>query len=206
MNVRLKLLLVFIWLVGLQSASALGSEPKLAKAVFAGGCFWCMEPPFDKLEGVTSTISGYTGGHVKNPDYKSVTRGRTGHYEVIQVTYDPSKISYSTLLDVFWLNIDPLDSRGQFCDKGPQYRSAIFYADENEKNQAKASLKALNDSKVLPSSVVTELLPAATFYPAESYHQDYYLKNPYRYKFYRTGCGRDKRLYELWGERAGNRS
>jgi len=172
-----------------------------AKAVFAGGCFWCMEPPFDKLDGVSSTVSGYTGGHVKNPDYKSVSRGRTGHYEVIEITYDPEKVSYEQLLDVFWRNIDPLDDKGQFCDKGSQYLSGIFVADEAQRAAATKSLNQLDASGVLPGSVVTEILDLGVFYPAEAYHQDYYLKNPLRYKFYRNGCGRDKRLQQLWGSK-----
>ncbi len=170
------------------------------KAVFAGGCFWCMEPPFDKLEGVSATISGYTGGHVKKPDYKSVSRGRTGHYEVIEVTYDPEKTSYAKLLEVFWRNIDPLDDKGQFCDKGSQYLSAIFVNNEAERAAAEKSKSELQASGVLPGKVVTEILDAAIFYPAEKYHQNYYLKNPLRYKYYRHGCGRDKRLKALWGE------
>ena len=169
------------------------------KAVFAGGCFWCMEPPFDKLDGVSATISGYSGGHVKNPDYKSVSKGRTGHYEVLEVTYDDSKVSYKELLKVFWRNIDPLDAKGQFCDKGQQYLSAIFVASDEERAAAEKSKHELNESGILPGQIVTEILDAAEFYPAEAYHQDYYLKNPLRYKFYRNGCGRDKRLKQLWG-------
>ncbi len=182
-----------------QSAVAEGlSEHKTA--IFAGGCFWCMEPPFDKLEGVISTVSGYTGGHVKNPDYKTVTSGRSGHYEVLEVKYDPAKLSYENLLEVFWVNIDPTDASGQFCDKGPQYRSGIFYANEEQKRLAELSLSKLSASERLPAPIVTEILPAKTFYPAEGYHQNYYMKNPLRYKFYRTSCGRDRRLSELWGK------
>lgn len=192
----------FCCLIFAQSLVAQGEQRNQATAIFAGGCFWCMEPPFDKLEGVSSTVSGYTGGHVRNPDYKAVTRGRTGHYEAIEITYDPSLISYARLLEVFWLNIDPTDASGQFCDKGPQYRSGIFYANEEQKAQAQLSLQKLNESGKLPTTVVTEILPAQTFYRAEEYHQNYYIKNPLRYKFYRTGCGRDRRLFELWGKAA----
>lgn len=171
-----------------------------ATAIFAGGCFWCMEPPFDKLEGVISTTSGYTGGSTKDPSYKEVSAGGTGHYEVLQVTYDPNKVSYERLLEVFWRNIDPLDARGQFCDKGDQYRSAIFVSNEQERELAEQSKVSLEDSSKFQEPIVTEILPAAEFYAAEDYHQDYYLKNPRRYKFYRTACGRDARLTELWGK------
>lgn len=171
-----------------------------AKAVFAGGCFWCMEPPFDRLDGVTATVSGYMGGHVKNPDYRAVSRGRTGHYEVVEISYDPERITYAELLDVFWRNIDPLDAKGQFCDKGPQYLSGIFVSSEEERAAAQKSKAELEQSGVLPGKIVTEILNASEFYPAETYHQDYYQKNPIRYKFYRNGCGRDKRLNTLWGE------
>lgn len=171
---------------------------KYQKALFAGGCFWCMEPPFDKLDGVISTTSGYSGGSVKNPDYKSVTKGKTGHYEVLQVVFDPKRVSFEELLKVFWVNIDPLDGNGQFCDKGPQYLSALFYFNEEQKKQAQLSLERLERSGVLKEGIKTELLEAGEFYPAERYHQDYYLKNPVRYKYYRTGCGRDVRLFELW--------
>jgi peptide-methionine (S)-S-oxide reductase len=169
----------------------------LAKATFAGGCFWCMEPPYDELEGVTSTISGYTGGTKKNPTYEQVSAGTTGHTEAVEITYDPKKISYEKLLDVFWRNIDPLTANAQFCDSGSQYRSAIFYHDQIQKTLAEASKKRLQDRFKQP--VVTEIVRASEFYPAEDYHQDYYKKNPIRYKIYRYGCGRDSRLQELWG-------
>jgi peptide-methionine (S)-S-oxide reductase len=168
-----------------------------AKATFAGGCFWCMEPPYDKLDGVISTISGYAGGKTKNPTYEEVSRGATGHTEVVQVTYDPKKISYEKLLDVFWRNIDPLTPNRQFCDIGSQYRSAIFYHDENQKRLAEESKKAL--SKRFKEPIVTEIVAFTEFYPAEDYHQDYYIKNPLRYKYYRYNCGRDQRLEALWG-------
>jgi peptide-methionine (S)-S-oxide reductase len=178
----------------LQTAAALDT------ATFAGGCFWCMEPPYDKLDGVVATISGYTGGHKENPTYKEVSSGGTGHTEAVQITYDPSRVTYETLLDVFWRNIDPLDPRGQFCDKGSQYRSAIFYHDDAQKEAAEASKRAIEASGRFQQPIVTEIVPAGRFYRAEEYHQDYYKKNPIRYKFYRTSCGRDGRLKELWGD------
>jgi len=184
-----------------------GSEPVvaqetgegLATAVFAGGCFWCMEPPFDKLDGVHSTISGYTGGQVENPTYKQVSAGGTGHTEVVQVTYDPAKVSFEKLLEVFWVNIDPEAENRQFCDRGSQYRSGIFYLDDAQRAAAEASKAELEGSGRL-DRVVTEVTALETFYPAEEYHQDYYEKNPIRYKWYRNGCGRDSRLEELWGD------
>jgi peptide-methionine (S)-S-oxide reductase len=178
------------------AAPSSGSTPT-AKATFAGGCFWCMEPPYDELEGVISTISGYTGGTKKNPTYEEVSAGTTGHAEAVQITYDPTKIRYEKLLDVFWRNIDPLTANAQFCDSGSQYRSAIFYHDETQKNLAEASKKRLQSRFKQP--IVTEIVRATEFYPAEDYHQDYYKKNPIRYKIYRYGCGRDQRLQTLWG-------
>jgi peptide-methionine (S)-S-oxide reductase len=175
------------------------AQTTLAKATFAGGCFWCMEPPFDKLEGVVSTTSGYTGGRKKNPTYQEVSAGGTGHTEAVQVVYDPNKISYEKLLEVFWRNVDPLDPKGQFCDKGNQYRTGIFYHDEKQRELAEASKRALEKSGRLKSPIVTQIVPASEFYPAEAYHQDYYQKNPVRYKFYRLNCGRDQRLEQLWG-------
>jgi len=178
------------------AAPSSGSTPT-AKATFAGGCFWCMEPPYDELEGVISTISGYTGGTKKNPTYAEVSAGTTGHAEAVQITYDPTKISYEKLLDVFWRNIDPLTANAQFCDSGSQYRSAIFYHDETQKNLAEASKKRVQSRFKEP--IVTEIVRATEFYSAEDYHQDYYKKNPVRYKIYRYGCGRDQRLQKLWG-------
>jgi peptide-methionine (S)-S-oxide reductase len=168
-----------------------------ARATFAGGCFWCMEPPFDKLDGVISTTSGYTGGQKRNPTYEEVSSGGTGHAEAVEIVYDPSKVSYEKLLDVFWKNIDPLAKDRQFCDAGTQYRSAIFYHDETQKRLAEASKAEVQ--KRFKQPFATQIVAASQFYPAEEYHQDYYKKNPVRYKFYRTGCGRDRRLEEVWG-------
>lgn len=176
----------------------------LERAVFAGGCFWCMEAPFDKLPGVVSVTAGYTGGHSKNPTYKEVSAGGTGHAEAVQVVYEPSKISYSALLAVFWRNIDPTVTDRQFCDVGHQYRAAIFYRGEGQRKAALQSKTALERSRPFREPVVTEITPAAEFYPAEEYHQHYYKKNPLRYRYYRNGCGRDKRLKELWGSGAGH--
>ena len=165
-----------------------------AVAMFAGGCFWCMEQPCEKLDGVISTVSGYTGGHVKNPTYHQVSAGGTGHAEAVRIEYDPHKITYERLLEVFWRNIDPTTPNSQFCDHGPQYRSAIFYLDEKQKLIAEASRLSIEKGKKLPGAIVTEITSAGPFYPAEEYHQDYYLKNPLRYKYYSFQCGRDARL------------
>lgn len=190
---------VFI-LLGINAVSAQTPQPdQRAKATFAGGCFWCMEPPYDKLEGVISTTSGYIGGHKENPTYKEVSAGGTGHAEAVEIVYDPSKISYKELLEVFWHNIDPTVKDRQFCDQGDQYRSAIFYHNEEQQQLAEQSKQALLDSGKF-KEIFTEIVPASTFYEAEDYHQDYYQKNPLRYKFYRHGCGRDARLEELWGK------
>ena len=171
----------------------------LAKATFAGGCFWCMEPPFAQLPGVVSVTSGYTGGQKANPTYQEVSASGTGHAEAVEIVYDPAKISYARLLDIFWHNIDPLDATGQFCDKGQQYRSAIFYQNDEQKRLAEASKQALEQSGRFDQPLVTAIVPAAIFYPAEDYHQHYAQKNPVRYKFYRHTCGRDQRLEALWG-------
>ena len=192
------LLLLSIFPVTAGAASP-GTDPGYSQATFAGGCFWCMEPPFDELDGVISTTSGYTGGHRQQPTYKEVSRGGTGHTEAMQIVYDPKRVSYAELLDVYWHNIDPTDAHGQFCDKGSQYRSEIFYHDAEQKKLATRSKAALVELKPFTDDVVTGITPAAVFYPAEDYHQDYYIKNPVRYKFYRYGCGRDKRLEDLWG-------
>ncbi len=176
-----------------------------ATAIFAGGCFWCMEKPFDELPGVSRTTSGYTGGTVANPSYMQVSGGGTGHVEAVKVTYDPVQVSYDELLEVFWHNVDPVDNRGQFCDKGSQYRSAIFYQDEPQAAAAEASKQALATTK-FNQTVATEILPASAFYPAEDYHQNYYQTHPVRYKVYRYACGRDQRLEAIWGEVADHES
>lgn len=174
-------------------------NPNLKLATFAGGCFWCMEPPFEKLEGVRSVTSGYTGGTEENPTYEDVSDGRTGHYESVQIIYDETIIKYEDLLQVYWRQIDPTDANGQFVDRGNQYRSAIFYHDEQQKLLAEQSLKQLQESRRFDKPIVTEILPYTPFYTAEEYHQDYYLKNPIRYKYYRNGSGRDDYLKKIWG-------
>jgi peptide-methionine (S)-S-oxide reductase len=179
---------------------ARAASPAKAHATFAGGCFWCMEGPFDHVPGVLSTTSGYTGGTVKRPSYEQVSSGTTGHAEAVDVVYDPSKVTYEQLLDVFWHNVDPLDGGGQFCDRGNQYRTAIFYHDAEQQRLAEASKQALEASGKLKKKIVTEIVPAGEFYAAEDYHQEYYIRNPIRYKYYRFNCGRDDRLKQLWGE------
>ena len=170
----------------------------LEKATFAGGCFWCMQPPFDKLDGVVSTTAGYTGGHVENPTYDQVSSGGTGHAEAVEILYDPKKIGYEKLLEVFWHNVDPTDANGQFCDYGDQYRSEIFYHDAEQKRLAEKSKAELERTKPFKDPIVTRITRASTFYPAEEYHQSYYKNNPIRYKIYRYNCGRDARLNQLW--------
>jgi len=203
----------FILFFAFISAAAIGwakdaaegkGSPALETATFAGGCFWCMEPAFDSLEGVKSVTPGYTGGTKQNPTYEEVSSGTTGHAESVRIVYDPAKISYSRLLDVFWHNIDPLAKDRQFCDTGAQYRSAIFYHNEEQKKLALESKAALEKSERFKGKTIyTEIVPASTFYPAEEYHQKYYKKNPVRYNFYRFSCGRDERLKEVWGKEAG---
>jgi peptide-methionine (S)-S-oxide reductase len=192
-------LLLGAWMLTGAARAADSASEGTATAIFAGGCFWCMEHPFDELDGVISTTSGYTGGHVANPTYHQVSAGTTGHAEAVQVVYDPAKVGYDKLLEVFWHNVDPLDAGGQFCDRGSQYRTGIFYTTEEQRRLAEASKKALEDSGRLPAPIVTEIVEAGPFYPAEDYHQDYYKTNPVRYKFYRFTCGRDQRLEEVWG-------
>ena len=182
-----------------QVRQAVPPTAALDTAVFAGGCFWCVEEAFDEAEGVVSTTSGYTGGHVANPTYQQVSSGRSGHAEVVRVVYDPARIGYGELLNVFWRNVDPLTPDAQFCDHGAQYRSAIFYAGPEQRRLAEASREALERSGRFEEPIVTEIAPAAPFYPAEEYHQDYYQKNPVRYRFYKFTCGRAQRLKELWG-------
>ncbi|MEE9273595.1 MAG: peptide-methionine (S)-S-oxide reductase MsrA [Robiginitomaculum sp.] len=169
-----------------------------AEAIFAGGCFWCIESDFEKLPGVYEAISGYTGGHAANPTYKQVSHGGTGHYEAAKIIYDPKVVSYSELLEYFWIHVDPMDAGGQFCDRGQPYETAIF-ASEEQLETARASKASLQKSGRLESDVVTPILEAQPFYRAEKYHQDYYKKNPVRYKYYRTRCGRDKRVKKIWG-------
>lgn len=176
------------------------AEVKAETAIFAGGCFWCTEADFDKIEGVISTTSGYIDGQKLNPTYKEVSAGTTGHTEAVQIEYDPAKVSYAQLLDVFWKNIDPTVKNRQFCDVGSQYRSGIFYLNAEQKQLAMTSKKALDKNKPFKEPIVTEITAASTFYPAEEYHQDYHSRNPVRYNYYRYGCGRDNRLEQLWGE------
>jgi peptide-methionine (S)-S-oxide reductase len=194
----LLLILVTVFAAGSQADTT--PDPGQAVATFAGGCFWCMEQTFDKLDGVISTTSGYTGGNIENPTYKQVSRGTTGHTEAVQIVYDPKLVSYAELLDVFWRNIDPTNANGQFCDWGSQYRSEIFYHNGEQRLLASNSKAALEELKPFKELVATKVTAATTFYPAEDYHQDYYRKNPVRYKSYRYLCGRDKRLKELWGD------
>jgi peptide-methionine (S)-S-oxide reductase len=190
-------------LLCLASVGAVDAQ-ELAKATFAGGCFWCMEPPFDALDGVVSTTSGYTGGHTANPTYEQVSAGKTGHAEAVEIVYDPRKVTYARLLEVFWRNIDPLTANAQFCDAGNQYRAGIFVHDATQRKLAEASKDAA--AQRLQKPIVTEITAASQFWPAEEYHQDYYKKNPIRYKFYRTSCGRDRRLEAIWGPDAKDRA
>jgi len=188
----------------LGSAVPATASNKTEKATFAGGCFWCMEHPFDQIPGVVSVTSGYTGGQKKNPTYEEVSAGGTGHAESVQIVYDPAKVTYGKLLEVFWHNIDPTAKDRQFCDSGHQYRSAIFYHNEEQRRLALKSKEMLEKNKPFKGPIVTEIAPATGFYPAEEYHQHYYKKNPLRYRFYRFNCGRDRRLEELWGSAAGH--
>jgi len=190
--------------VGAQSMTTTDSQladSEMGIATFAGGCFWCTEADFDKLPGVISTTSGYIGGAIINPTYKQVSSGKTGHIEAVQVRYDPAKTNFAKLLAAYWPTIDPLTPNRQFCDRGLQYRSAIFYHDSDQKKKAEASKAVLAASGRFSQPIVTEIWPATEFYPAEEYHQDYYIKNPIRYAFYRSGCGRDGRLEEVWGKK-----
>ena len=188
---------LFLVAVLLAAMNAVADE---ATAVFAGGCFWCMEPAYDQLPGVLDTTSGYSGGHLKNPTYHQVTAGGTGHYEAVRVTYDPDRITYDALLAVFWRNIDPFDERGQFCDRGSSYRAAVFYGNEAERELAEAAKTEIEMR--FGRKVVTGILPAAPFYAAEGYHQNYYTEHPLRYRYYRYACGRDERLRQVWGDAA----
>jgi peptide-methionine (S)-S-oxide reductase len=194
----------FFFAAAAHAATTVTVPPGDAVATFAGGCFWCMEPPYDKLPGVVATISGYTGGAKTNPSYEDVSSGATGHAESVQVVYDPKKVTYEQLLEVFWHNVDPTVKDRQFCDTGSQYRTAIFYHDDAQRRAAEASKAAIEKSKPFKEPIVTQIQMAGTFYPAEDYHQDYYKKNPVRYQIYRSGCGRDARLKQLWGDKAGH--
>jgi len=176
-----------------------GDKGETGYATFAGGCFWCIEADFEKVEGVVAVTSGYTGGTVKDPTYKQVSAGGTGHTEAVRVVFNPEVVSYRELLDIFWHNVDPTVADRQFCDMGSQYRSGIFYHDETQREEAEQSRAELEQSKPFPETIVTEITAATAFYPAEAYHQDYYKKNNLRYSYYRKGCGRDRRLAELWG-------
>ena len=177
--------------------------PTTAKATFAGGCFWCVESDFDKLDGVISTTSGYIGGTVAKPTYEQVSAKHTGHAEAVEIVFDPRKVSYERLLEYFWRTIDPTTKDRQFCDSGSPYRTGIFAHNAEQLKAATASRAALEKTKPFKEPIVTEIVPATAFYPAEDYHQDYYKKNPLRYKYYRNGCGRDARLKQLWGDAAG---
>ena len=175
-------------------------ETMTAKAIFAGGCFWCMEPPFEKLDGVHAVVSGYIDGHKENPTYQEVSSGTTGHTEAVEITYDPNKISFAELLEVFWMNIDPTDAGGQFVDRGSQYRTGIYYLNVEQQQLAEASKERLGKSGRFDSPIVTEIVAATRFYPAEDYHQDYYKESPVRYKFYRYNSGRDQFINRVWGK------
>ena len=198
---------LFVGFVGSGALAAQeGKSPmaprNLAVATFAGGCFWCVESDFDQVPGVLRTISGYTGGTLKDPTYQQVSKGGTGHYEAVQIHYDPAKITYPALVDIFWRSVDPTDGDGQFCDRGDSYKTAIFVNSMEEKLQAENSKRAVEQSGVLEDPIVTPILVAGPFYPAEDYHQNYYKENPLKYKFYRYRCGRDARIRSLWGEQA----
>jgi peptide-methionine (S)-S-oxide reductase len=199
--IRILAVSLFILLLPLQVVHA--DPPRTESATFAGGCFWCMVPPFKNLPGVLSVTSGYTGGHVPNPTYEQVSAGDTGHAESVEVVYDPARVDYPKLLEVYWHNIDPTTPARQFCDSGDQYRTAIFYRGEAQQQQALASRDALAKSGVLKGPIVTQIVAAGPFYPAEQYHQDYYLKNELHYKIYREACGRDRQLKALYGDKAG---
>jgi peptide-methionine (S)-S-oxide reductase len=196
----LAILIALLGALSLPAMAQTAESSNAAKATFAGGCFWCMEEAFENVPGVLSVTSGYTGGHVPNPSYEQVSVGKTGHAEAIEVLYDPAKVSYSKLLDAFWHNTDPITPNAQFCDHGSQYRAAIFYHNDDQKTLAEESKQALINAKRFNAPIVTEIVMAANFYPAEEYHQDYYKKNPLRYKFYKYNCGRAQRLAELWGK------
>ena len=202
----LSIFAVTVFLIGawsfdsVHTTSQAATDAAPSKAYFAGGCFWCMEEAFEKVDGVSSVISGYMGGTVANPSYEAVSAGRTGHAEAVEVFYDPAKVSYQKLLDAFWLNIDPVTPNAQFCDHGNQYRSAIFFQTDGEKRASETSKQSIEQLKRFQEPVVTQIVMASQFYPAEEYHQDFYKKNPVRYKFYKYNCGRAQRLDALWGK------
>ncbi len=200
MTLAVRIVLVACGTLALAPLHAQPQPSRLEKATFAGGCFWCMEPPFDELKGVVSTTSGYTGGKTKNPTYEEVSAGITGHAESVEIAFDPATITYARLLEVFWKNIDPITANQQFCDHGTQYRSAIFYHTDEQKRLAEASKAAIEQSGRFKQPIVTEIVAASAFYRAEEYHQDYYKKNPIRFNYYKYGCGRAKRLEQLWGK------
>ncbi len=189
---------------------ALGARPTVVKAadsesnvaIFAGGCFWCVESDFDKVPGVLETTSGYAGGHTDNPTYKQVSYDDTGHFEAVKIVFDPKVVTYDQLLHTFWRTVDPTDAGGQFCDRGTSYLTAIFASNDDQKKKAENSKKSIDDSKLLKKPIVTEIRDKVKFYPAEDYHQDYHNKNPLRYSFYRRSCGRDARVKSLWGDEA----
>ena len=196
-----KTLLSLALLLAARSAPAAQGDPQPTEtATFAGGCFWCVQPPFENLPGVISTTVGYTGGHTRNPTYEEVSAGGTGHAESVEIVFDPTRIRYEQLLDVFWHNVDPITAEAQFCDHGHQYRSAIFYHGDEQRRLAEESKRRLEESKRFDRPIVTEIVAASEFYSAEEYHQKYHEKNPARYSFYRWNCGRDQRLKALWGE------
>ncbi|MBR7889151.1 peptide-methionine (S)-S-oxide reductase MsrA [Marinomonas sp. A79] len=199
MHFILKPSLGLLLLAGTASLSNVASAAPQTLMV-AGGCFWCVESDFEPVEGVSEVISGYSGGHLDNPTYKQVSKGNTGHFEVVEIHFDDDIVSLKTLTDYFWKTIDPTDPRGQFCDKGAPYKTALFYQDAEQKAVFDASLAELNANKPFNADIVTEILPAKTFYAAEDYHQSYYTKNPIRYGYYRLSCGRDDRIEDLWGE------
>jgi peptide-methionine (S)-S-oxide reductase len=196
---RTALLAVAILVSCIGGASAQTKDDQLKTAIFAGGCFWCVEEAFDKVAGVVETTSGYTGGIVPNPTYEQVSAGNTGHAEALRVKYDPAKVSYTQLLDTFWHNVDPFDAGGQFCDRGSSYRSAIFVMSDEEEKQAQESKAAV--AKQFNQPVATQIVKATPFYPAEGYHQDYHTKNPLKYSFYKWNCGRAQRLEKIWGKK-----
>ncbi len=196
----LSIAILFIGTLSVQAISQAAANATQGKAYFAGGCFWCMEEVFENIEGVLSVTSGYMGGTVARPSYEEVSAGRTGHAESVEVVYDPAKVSYQKLLDAFWLNVDPITPNAQFCDHGSQYRSAIFFQTDEEKRTSETSKRAIEQSSRFNDQIVTQIVMASQFYPAEEYHQDFYKKNPIRYKFYKYNCGRAQLLETLWGK------